>query len=138
MHPILRNILAVVAGIIVGMIVNMGLVMMGSALVPLNIQVDPNDMDAFAKAMENAELKHYIFPFLAHALGTLAGAITAAAIAANRKIIFALVIGCFFLAGGIMVNIQIPSPMWFHILDIVVAYIPMGYLGGKMMTRRLK
>ena len=44
--------------------------------------------------------KNFVFPFLAHALGTLAGAFVAAKIAASHKMRFALAIGFLFLLGG--------------------------------------
>jgi hypothetical protein len=48
----------------------------------------------------------------------------------------ALVIGFFFLAGGIANVLMLPSPTWFTILDLVGAYIPMVYLAGKLASRK--
>ncbi len=134
MNPILKNILAVVAGWIVGSIINMGLINVGHAVMPLD-GVDPNDMTALAEAMPTAEFKFFIFPFLGHALGTLAGALVAGLIAASHKMKFAIAIGALFLLGGIAVNFMIPSPLWFTITDIALAYIPMGILGGKLALK---
>ncbi|MEO0528883.1 MAG: hypothetical protein AAFZ89_16745, partial [Bacteroidota bacterium] len=94
--------------------------------------IDPNDMEAFAAIMPTLEFKYFIFPFLAHALGTLIGAIIAGLIAARHKMTFSMVIGGFFLLGGIIVNIMLPGPIWFAVLDIAVAYIPMAWIGGKI------
>jgi len=48
---------------------------------------------------------------------------------------FALGIGAMFLIGGIMMIVMIPeTPLWFSILDLVGAYIPMGWLGWKLAT----
>ena len=80
--------------------------------------------------------KNFIMPFLAHALGTLAGAFFAALIAANHKMKFALVIGFVFMAGGITNVIILPSPTWFTILDVAGAYIPMAYLAGKLASKK--
>ena len=60
------------------------------------------------------------------------GAIIAALIAASHKMKFSLGIGGLFLLGGIIVNYMIPGPTWFAVVDIVVAYIPMAWLGGKL------
>lgn len=130
MHPIIRNILAIAAGIILGMIVNYGLVMIGYSVFPLE-GLDPNDMESFEAAAVNMKMHHFIFPFLAHALGTLAGAYVAARFAANRKTVCALIIGVFFLFGGIAAARMIPAPTWFVVADIALAYIPMAWLGGK-------
>ena len=134
MNPILKNIIAVVAGWAVGSIVNMGLITLGHSIMPID-GVDPNDMEALAAAMPDLSAKYFTFPFLGHALGTLVGAAVAARIAANRKMIMAIVIGVLFFGGGIMVNQMLPSPGWFTALDLIVAYIPMAWLGGKIGSR---
>ena len=131
MNPILKNILALLAGWIIGSIVNMALVQTGYIFFPLE-GVDTSDMEALATAMHNAETTHFIFPFLAHALGTLIGAFFTALIAANHKAKLAFAIGILFLVGGIMVSFMLPAPLWFIILDLVIAYLPMAWIGGKL------
>ncbi len=131
MNPIVRNILAVVGGWLGGSVFNMGLVQAGHSVFPIE-GIDPTDMTALAEVMPTLDAKYFIFPFLAHAVGTLAGAAIAGVIAANRKMTFALVIGALFLLGGIIVNYAIPGPTWFTVLDIVVAYVPMAWIGGKI------
>jgi hypothetical protein len=91
-------------------------------------------MDGLKASMHLFEPKHFIFPFLAHALGTLVGAIVAALIAATHKMKFALAIGLFFIIGGIINVLTLPSPQWFTIVDLVGAYIPMGWIGGKIVS----
>jgi hydrogenase-4 membrane subunit HyfE len=76
--------------------------------------------------------KHFVFPFLAHALGTLVGALTAHLIAASRRSVFAYVIGGLNLAGGIAASFMIPAPTWFIALDLLVAYLPMAWLASKL------
>lgn len=134
MHPILRNILAVIFGWIAGSIVNMSLIQFGNKLFPID-NIDPNDVDALALVMPTLDAQHFIFPFLAHALGTLVGAIVASLIASNHKMKFAIGIGVLFLIGGIMVNYMLPGPTWFAVADILLAYIPMAWLGGKIASK---
>ena len=88
-----------------------------------------NDMDAYAAIIPTLTAEHFIFPFLAHALGTLVGAFAAALIAGSNKKVFSLVIGGLFLIGGIAINYKLSGPIWFTLLDIVLAYIPMAFLG---------
>lgn len=132
MNPTLRNILAVVAGLIIGGLVNMGIVSLSPAIIPPPEGMDPSDMESIKEFMPQMEFRHFIFPFLAHALGTLVGAFAAAKLAVSKHMTFGLIIGAFFLIGGIMMVVQLPSPMWFNIVDLVGAYIPMGYLGVKL------
>ena len=130
----IKNILAVGAGWIGGSLVNMGLVTIGHSVFPIP-GADPNDMEALAAIMPDLEPKYFLFPFLAHALGTLAGAYLAARIADNNKLKLALAVGLLFLIGGILVNYMLPGPMWFAVLDIALAYIPMAWIGGKLGSR---
>lgn len=132
MHPILKNILAIVAGIILGSIINMGLIMISGYVIPPPEGADVTTIEGLKESLHLFEPKHFIFPFLAHALGTLVGAFVAAKIAANRKMICAIVVGLFFLVGGIMNVMMLPSPTWFAVLDLVGAYLPMAWLGGKL------
>ena len=115
--------------------VNMGLIMISSSIIPPPSGVDVTDMESLKSSMHLFEAKHFIFPFLAHALGTIAGAYVASLIAVSHKMKFALGVGVFFLLGGITNVFMLPSPLWFIVLDLVGAYIPMGWLGGKLTER---
>ncbi len=134
MNSTIKNILAVIFGWLGGSAINMGLILTGHKLLPI-AGIDPNNMDELAAVMPTLEFEYFIFPFLAHALGTLVGATIAGLIAANHKMKFSLVIGVLFLLGGIMVNYMLPGPTWFAVLDIVFAYIPMAWIGGKIAMR---
>jgi len=139
MNPVLKNILAVLAGAVIGSAVNMGIVMISGSIIPPPEGADVTTMEGLKESIHLFQPQHFIFPFLAHALGTFAGALLAAIIAANRKMLFALVIGGFFLAGGIANVMMLPSsPVWFTILDLVGAYIPVAYLAGKLVINNLK
>lgn len=133
MNPILKNILAVVSGGIVGMIVNGGLITVTDGMVPLPEGVDPNDIESIKANIHLYSPLSFVPPFLAHALGTLAGAFTATKIAASHHKTFALIIGAWFLLGGSIMVYMIPNtPTWFMLLDLIGAYIPMGWLGWKL------
>ena len=135
MNPILRNFIAVIVGWMAGSIVNMGLVMTGHSILPIE-GVDPNDMEALAAVMPTLGPKFLIFPFLAHALGTFVGALVAASIATTSKMKFAFGIGGLFLLGGIMLAIMLSGPIWFTCVDLIVAYIPMAYVAGKIAEKK--
>lgn len=132
MSPILKNIIAIVVGFIVGMIVNGGLIGVGNNIIPLPDGIDPNSMEDMKTAYLGLPFKHFIMPFLAHALGTLAGAFAASKIAATHNLKFALGIGIFFLLGGIYAQYLFRGPIWFLIVDLAFAYIPMAFLGNKL------
>ena len=116
---------------------NMALVQIGHMVLPIE-GVDLNDMKALAEIMPNLDYEYFIFPFLAHALGTMVGAAIAWSMATSHKLKFALGIGGLFLIGGILVNYMLPGPTWFAVVDIIFAYIPMAWLGGKIAERVIR
>lgn len=136
MSPVLRNVLAVIAGLATGMVVNMGLIIIGAMAVPPPEGVDPMNAESIAANIHLFEVKHFIFPFLAHAIGTLAGAFVATKIGASRHLVFAMTIGGFFFVAGIINLTQIPAPLWFAIVDVTFAYLPMGWLGYQIGRKR--
>ncbi|MGB5228380.1 MAG: hypothetical protein WBN55_08955 [Eudoraea sp.] len=135
MNPIFKNILAVLAGLIIGSFVNMGIIMISGSIIQPPSGADVTTMEGLKESIHLFEPKHFIFPFLAHALGTLTGAFLATLISSNHKMKIALLIGIFFLIGGITNIVILPSPTWFTIVDLVGAYIPMAWLGFKLAER---
>ena len=115
MNPILKNVLAVVAGVIIGSVVNMGIIMISGSIIPPPEGGDITTMEGLKS--------------------TLVGAFVAAKIAAGKKMLMALLVGLFFLIGGTVNIAMLGGPMWFTALDIIVAYMPMGYLGYVLAKR---
>ena len=101
MNPIARNIGAAIVGFVIGSAVNLGLVTIGMSVVPLPEGTDVSTMAALRESMKSLAPVNFIFPFLAHALGTLTGAFVAAKLAASHPMRFAVGIGVSFLLGGL-------------------------------------
>jgi hypothetical protein len=135
MPNVLRNVLAVIAGIAIGSVVNMTLITLSPSLIPPPAGVDVTDAESLGRAIHLFEPRHFVMPFLAHALGTLAGALAAYLIAATYKAPIAYAIGALFLCGGIAASLMIPAPAWFIALDLLVAYLPMAWLGIQIGAR---
>lgn len=135
MNPVIKNILAIILGIFIGSSVNMGIIMISGSIIPPPDGADITTMEGLKESIHLFQPKHFIFPFLAHALGTLVGALIAALIAKTHKMKFALGVGFFFLIGGIINISMLPGPTWFSILDIACAYIPMSWLGWRIANR---
>ena len=130
MNPIARNILAGMVGFVIGSVVNLGLVTIGMSVVPLPEGTDVSTMEALRESMKFLAPVNFIFPLLAHALGTLTGAFVAAKLAASHHMKFAIGIGVGFLIGGIAMIFNCGGPGWFIVSDLLLAYIPMAFLGG--------
>ncbi len=135
MNPILKNVLAVIAGVVLGSVVNMGLVNIGPSIIPLPEGADVSTTEGLRDSMGLFTPANFIFPFLAHALGTLVAAFIAARFAASHHMKLAVGIGVFFLLGGIAAVSMFGGPFWFKATDLLLAYIPMGFLGGTLAGR---
>jgi hypothetical protein len=131
----LKIILSFIAGIVVGSLVNMGLVNLGMMLVPPPPGVDFGDMESLKTTAHLLEFKHYVFPFLAHALGTLVGAWVAYRFAPASKTSIAWIVGVFFLAGGVAASMMIPGSKIFIVVDLAFAYLPMAWLAIRLGER---
>ena len=136
MSPTVRNILAVIAGAIIGSVVNGFIIMISSSVIPPPEGTDFTTMEGLKASMHLMEPKHFLMPFLAHALGTFAGAILAAILAITNKMKQAMIVGILFLIGGITNVFMLPSPMWFNVVDLVFAYLPFAYAGGRLGNRK--
>ena len=112
MPALLRSLLAILAGIVVGALINGALITLGPS--------------------------HFGIVFLAHALGTFFGALIAYLVAENHKARFAWAIGVIFLLGGIAASYLIPAPAWFIALDLIAAYLPMAWLAIRLGERKNK
>ena len=127
-----RNTLAVLVGIIVGSLVNITLVNIGPSVIPLPEGANVSNMDDLRESMNLFTPANFIFPFLGHALGTLTGAFLAARVSVSLNRVFAILVGVFFLAGGISMVVMVGGPLWFIACDLLFAYLPMGYLGARL------
>ena len=76
------------------MIINMGLIILGVTIFPPPENFKP--MNAM-----NWDLKYFIFPFLDHSIGTLSGALIVSKLSKESSIILPLIVGLYFLLGGI-------------------------------------
>ncbi len=135
MKNVLLGVFGFVVGAVIGGFVNMGIIVNAHLIIPYPEGVDPSNMESLTAAMPTFEIKHFIMPFLAHALGTLVGAFVATMIAAAARLPIALGIGIMFLVAGVIMVMDLPSPMWFNVLDLVGAYLPMGFLGYVIATK---
>ena len=129
MNKIIKNILVILAGGLIGMVVNMGLIITGNQFIPFDDGINPMNATMW-------EIKYFLFPFLAHAIGTLSGAFIAAKFSASYHMVLAICIGIFFLLGGISMVFIMPAPVWFIVADLSLAYIPMSWFGWKLTGQK--
>ena len=129
MHA-LRFILSLVFGLLVGAVVNGSIVNLGMLLFPFPEGVNFETKEGLS-LFENLPIKYYIFPFLAHALGTLSGCIVALLFVRKWAKWSIYIIGYCFFVGGVMAGQRNNAPLWFDILDWSLAYLPMAWLASQ-------
>lgn len=131
MNPTLRNVLVTILGLLIGGVVNMQIITHGGSIIPLPECINPEDL-AKPEIIANLPALNYIPVFLAHALGTFVAAFIACKLAVSQKNRIALVVGVFFLLGGITASFMIKPPIWYIIVDLVFAYLPMAFAGKRL------
>lgn len=131
---LLKDTLLFVAALVLGMSVNMGLIYSGMYFIPLPAGVDVTTREGLQAALPLMEYQHFVFPFLAHAMGTLVGAYAVTRWVSARKQSRAYIIAAIFFIGGLMNIIGMPSPVWFSIVDLSLAYFPMAWLASRRVN----
>lgn len=111
------------------------LVVAGPHVFPPPPGADMSNATSIAASVHLLAPRHFVFPFLAHALGTLVGAVIAYLLAKGKRSAYSYVVGILSLAGGVAASTMIPAPKWFITLDLVAAYLPMAWLGAAIASR---
>ncbi len=132
MKPILRNLFVFVAGVFVGSLVNGLIINFSGAIIPPPVGFDLTTNEGLKAAALAMEPKHFIMPFLAHAIGTLIGSFLVTMFSKGRRFFRALMVGFLFFTGGVIMIFILPSPLWFDAVDLGLAYIPMAWIGYKL------
>ena len=135
MSKFLRMVLAVVVGFVLGSVLNMALIMVSGKVIPAPAGADVTTMEGLKASIHLFEAKHFVFPFLAHALGTLVGALVACWVAPGKSPAPAYIVGGLFLLGGIANTVMLPAPAWFVAADLLLAYLPAAGLGVALAQR---
>lgn len=128
----MKPILAIIAGLVGGSLVNILLVNMNGVLIPLPEGADVSSMEGLKASMSLFQPIHFLMPWLGHAFGTFVGAFVAFKLAPSQAERYAWGIGCFFLVGGIANAYMLNGPLWFTAADLLLAYAPMAWLAIRM------
>ena len=127
-----RNILAVLAGLIVGNLAIMGLHYLGIYFYPLPEGTNIDDMNAIAEYMKIASLGSLLMVMFAHIGGTFIAGIAATLL--SKEMYVAYIVGGFFTIMGIWNLYLLPHPIWFNFEAIL--YLPAAIYGFNLVKRR--
>jgi hypothetical protein len=133
-----RTIIILIA-LFSGAMLNGAIINISSKVIAPPKGLELNTAEGLQAAMPHMGPEHFLFPFLAHALGTLLSALLITRFLKSQQFVFSMMAGILFLLGGVSMVIMLPeTPIWFVLVDLLFAYIPMAYLGYKMACRSLK
>jgi hypothetical protein len=133
----IRSILAIVAGFLIGGIVVALIELPGMFLHPLPPGIDPKDQAAMQAHYARAPTSALICVGIAWAAGPLVGSFLACWIARRALLVHGLVIGIIFLAADLAMISSFPHPAWLAIVG-VIAPIAMCLAGSWLASRALK
>lgn len=135
LNSTVRNILAFLAGFVALAVAKYVAIKLGAAVIPPPAGVDLSTMDGFKAAIPLYEVRQWLPVFFEHAVGSMAGGAVAALLAASHPMRLALGIGALHMAGGIAAALMLPFPVWVVTIDLLVMYLPMAWIGGKLGSR---
>jgi hypothetical protein len=116
----LRNILAVFAGIIVGSICIWGVETLNHLLYPFPKGIKPDDMEGFKNYIETLPFLGKFMVIVGYALGAVVSGFIATKVAKSEKPNLAIICGVIFLCFTIYNMSVLPTPIWFWILGVLV------------------
>jgi hypothetical protein len=129
MNPTVRNVLAVLAGLVAGVVAIMLLEMVGWLIYPPTPDLEP------AEVMANSPIGALLMVELAAALGSLVAGAVAAKLGVGKPMVLAAIAGVVLTLGGIASVAMVPHPMWFVVLS-TLTFVPMALLGGRLVAGR--
>jgi hypothetical protein len=133
---LLIHVLKWLVALLVGMVVNGAVVTLGMEVFPLE-GLDLSTPEGAAMSAPRMGPEHFIFPWLAHAMGTAVGAFLAVAwIQTKGRRMWGWGIGAAFWAGGLWMAFLVPAPGWFLVADLGFAYLPVAWGAGEWAVRR--
>ncbi|MGH1342507.1 MAG: hypothetical protein ACRBN8_13185 [Nannocystales bacterium] len=131
----IRNVLAVFAGLAAGMATNMALVMLNAyVLFPMPAGIDMNDPVQMNAYIAPLPATAFILVLAAHLGQSFVGGWTAARLGASRPMLLAMIIGVLSLVGGIMNMMQLELPTW--MLVELPLYLVVAWIAGRIEQKR--
>jgi len=115
----MRGILGIIAGVIVGAFVVAVIEIPGTLMHPLPPGIDTTDMEALRSHAAKAPFPALIGVAIAWTAGPLIGCLLAAAIARRAFWFHALVVGMFFLLMDVVMIRNLPHPVWLAIIGVI-------------------
>lgn len=121
MNTILKDILAVLAGVFLGAITVMGIQVLGHALYPLPEAIDPENVNSIAAHMNEISLGAMLFVLLAWFVGAGAGVLLSIKAAPVRKKMSGGLVGFIQWLMALQTLNMLPHPKWMTVAGLLAA-----------------
>lgn len=129
----LRDLIAVVLGMLAGMAVNMSLVLLSMFLYPMPKGVGFDDSEAMSAYFATIPATGFLIVLAAHLGQSFFGGLVAALLSSDRPRAMALIIGVLSLIAGVSNLIDLPLPAWMWIE--VPGYLLVAWLAASLAIR---
>jgi len=131
MHPILKNSITVILGLVAGVIAISAGHLLSNQILPPPEGMDVSNMESFVANADKLTTGHWLLALLSHALGPLVSGFVAGKFLASQhtKILYGT--GIVWMILGVINLMTLPHPMWFKIVDLLM-YLPMTFLSAKL------
>ena len=130
----LRNMCAVLVGLLAGMAFNMVLVILNTLLYPIPEGVDFSNADAMAKYFSSLPLVAFLIVMIAHIGQAFVGGYVAASISKSSPMLVAMIVGSISLLAGVYNMMSLPLPVWMWVE--VPLYLIAAYAAAKIKLGR--
>ena len=130
----LRNVGAVIAGMFVGMALNMAIIMINLISFPMPEGLSMQDQEGFSAWAATLPDSAFILPMVAHLAQAFGGGWLAARLGGSSPMVLAMIVGVLSLGGGIMnaVSLEIPTWMWIE----MPFYLVLAWVAGNIEVKR--
>lgn len=130
-----RNGLALLAGLILGSALNMALIQLNMRVFyPMPEGLDMNNPAQFNAFVASLPTTAFFVVILAHLGQAFVGGYVAARLSSSHPMRLALVVGALSLAGGIAAMMTIEGPGWMAVE--LPLYLVVAWLAGRMVERQ--
>lgn len=130
----IRNICAVLVGLIAGMALNMAIIMLDTLLYPMPEGVSFEDKEGMAAYIESLPVIALLIVMLAHLGQAFVGGWIAAIISRNSSMVVAMIVGVLTLLGGLYNMSTLPLPAWMWIE--VPLYLVAAWAAARLVLAR--
>ena len=131
MHSLLRSVFAIIVAVLAAAIIAFSINVIGHYIIPPPEAIDTNDFESIKNNFHLFQWQHFIFPLLAHAVGTFVASYLISSLVAKHKMWFALALGIIFTLASLSLSWRIGHFNWIGIVEIA-QYIPISILGFKV------